>query len=133
MIENDRLPELAIVQGSINECVKNATEDGSWMFTSVKYTLKQAREENNYIRRTTDTCVTSYPSGYKLTDCVNDRLQRGNNNVWDLLYKTDKDIQVALDQYDNIGRQAMECTFNVVENFSRDIEDVLRTLEKCKK
>uniref|UniRef100_T1GA04 Protein TsetseEP domain-containing protein n=1 Tax=Megaselia scalaris TaxID=36166 RepID=T1GA04_MEGSC len=72
IIENDKLPELAAVQGSISGCVNNATKNGSFMFTSVKNNLKQAREENYNIRNTIDTCVTSYTSGYNLTDCVND-------------------------------------------------------------
>uniref|UniRef100_T1GWI1 Protein TsetseEP domain-containing protein n=1 Tax=Megaselia scalaris TaxID=36166 RepID=T1GWI1_MEGSC len=131
VIEYGRLPELSMFQGSINDCIRIASKAGDGLFSSVTNSLKQARKENDYMKRTINTCTINY-TGYNLTICVNDNLQIGKNKVWNLLYGADRGIEIALDKFDDIGRQAMECTFNVGDKLSREIEAVKYAVDQCK-
>lgn len=70
MIHYGRLPELATVQGTINNCISDASRDGGFLLLNVEVSLDNAREENNFIKKAVDNCATNN-TGYKLTDCVN--------------------------------------------------------------
>lgn len=47
------------------------------------------------------------------------------------LESAEREFQRALSSYDDLSKHAVECTYNVTEQLSRDIEDVLSNVRKC--
>uniref|UniRef100_T1H212 Protein TsetseEP domain-containing protein n=1 Tax=Megaselia scalaris TaxID=36166 RepID=T1H212_MEGSC len=130
VIHYGRLPELATVQGTINNCISDASRDGGFLLLKVEVSLDNAREENNFIKKAVDNCATNN-TGYKLSDCVNAAIKKHNGLIRNILDKTDKEFQIALDNFDVSARTAMECTFNVVEGLAAQVEDVNRSVDEC--
>ncbi|KAL5280226.1 hypothetical protein ACFFRR_004284 [Megaselia abdita] len=131
IIHYGKLPEVTEVQGSINGCVKEALLDGEALFRKANKNLESAKFENHYIRRLIENCNSGRE--YEVVNCANSVIQKSNFNIRYYLEQADKEFQRALASYDDISKQAVECTYQVVKQFARDIEDVRRTVTNCQK
>ncbi|KAL5280222.1 hypothetical protein ACFFRR_004282 [Megaselia abdita] len=130
VIHYGKLPELRAVQKTVNDCVDETLYLGEPLLRKVTLNLDQAKKRINFLRIGVENCSTNQ-TGYKLTDCVEDVIQSENQQIRKILNSADRDFQISLANYDDLAKQAMECTYNVVEGLGKSVENVLRTINEC--
>lgn len=60
------------------------------------------------------------------------QIQKSNSFIRKYLESADRKLQRGSASFDDLSKHAVECTYNVIEQLGRDVEEVVRTVSNCK-